>query len=51
LFTKWVKIMEQENIFSSLAKILKEQNRSESDINEIFNAYKFRDSGSKAGLG
>ena len=33
--------MEQENIFSSLAKILKEQNRSESDINEIFNAYKF----------
>ena len=33
--------MDKENIFTGLEKILKEQNRSEEDIKEIFNAYKF----------
>ncbi len=31
----------QENIFSGLEKILREQNRSEEDIQEIYKAYKF----------
>ena len=33
--------MEQENIFIGLEKILREQNRSEEDIQEIYKAYKF----------
>lgn len=33
--------MEQENIFQELEKILKEQNRSEEDIQEIYRAFKF----------
>ena len=33
--------MDKENIFTGLKKILREQNRSESDIQEIFKAYKF----------
>lgn len=33
--------MEQENLFTGLEKILREQNRSEEDIQEIYKAYKF----------
>ena len=33
--------MEQENLFTELEKILREQNRSEDDIQEIYKAYKF----------
>lgn len=33
--------MEQENIFCGLENILKEQNRSENDIQEIYKAFKF----------
>ena len=33
--------MDKENIFSGLEKILKEQDRSEEDIQEIYKAYKF----------
>ena len=33
--------MDKENIFSGLEKILKEQGRSEEDIQEIYKAYKF----------
>lgn len=33
--------MEQENLFTGLEKILREQNRSEEDIQEIYRAYKF----------
>ena len=33
--------MEQENIFRGLEKILREQNRSEEDIQEIYKAFKF----------
>lgn len=33
--------MEQENIFQGLEKILREQNRSEDDIQEIYKAFKF----------
>lgn len=33
--------MEQENIFFGLEKILREQNRSEEDIQEIYKAFKF----------
>ena len=33
--------MEQENIFIGLEKILKEQNRNQSDIEEIYNAFEF----------
>ena len=33
--------MDKENIFTGLEKILREQNRSEEDIKEIFKAYKF----------
>ena len=33
--------MNQENIFKELEDILKEQNRSEEDIKEIYKAYKF----------
>ncbi len=33
--------MEQENIFKGLEKILREQNRSEEDIEEIYKAFRF----------
>ena len=33
--------MEQENIFIGLEKILKEQNRNQSDIAEIYKAFQF----------
>ena len=33
--------MEQENIFTGLEKILREQNRSDEDIQEIYKAFKF----------
>ena len=33
--------MDKENIFIGLEKILKEQNRSEEDIKEVYKAYKF----------
>ena len=33
--------MEQENIFIGLEKILKEQNRNQSDIDEIYKAFEF----------
>ena len=33
--------MEQENLFTGLEKILKEQNRTEEDIEEIYKVYKF----------
>lgn len=33
--------MEQESIFTGLEKILREQNRSQSDIDEIYKAFKF----------
>ena len=34
-------IMDKENIFQSLEKILREQNRTEEDIKDIYRAYKF----------
>ncbi len=33
--------MEQENLFTGLEKILREQNRSEEDIQEVYRAYKY----------
>ena len=33
--------MDKENIFSGLEKILREQNRSEEDIKEIYKSYEF----------